>query len=258
MSKLTEYDTTAGGRGLGDRRSVHRVHRGLPWMQILLVPVAMAAVIAYLTLGSPFLYVPVVAGLLYAGIAGLRRIPPAHGVRTAVVYEGGVLLAHPRSGPVTYAWQEIDSTGHDRGGSDIGLASGGLRFTERAPVTAIWPAGRAEPVVLAHVVRQNKLSEALEAGIRPRVLERLRATLDTEGAVRLGDLTVTDEGVTLRGGLSGTAAAPAVIEWRELAPTTAAGPSLLRIRTGAGRCDVPVRNAAVVGDFIEETRELNV
>ncbi|MFE3824172.1 hypothetical protein [Streptomyces sp. NPDC059092] len=258
MSKLTEYDATAGRRGLGDRRSVHRVYRRLPWMEILLVPAAMAAVIAYLTLKSPFLYVPVVAGLVYAGFAGLRRIPPAEGVRMAVVYEGGVLLGRPRAEPVTYAWQEIASTGHDLGASDIGLASGGLRITERAAVTAIWPAGREEPVVLAHVVRQNKLAEALEAGVRPRLLERLRATLDTEGTVRVGDLDVTDEGVTLRGGLPGTAAAPAVIGWPELAATTVFGPSRLRVRTSAGRCDVPVRNAAVVRDFIEETRELNV
>ncbi|MFJ2217017.1 hypothetical protein ACIQVO_19690 [Streptomyces sp. NPDC101062] len=255
MSKLTEYDTTAGRRGLGDRRSVHRVHRGLRWMEILLVPAAMAGVIAYLTLKSPFLYVPVVAGLVYAGFAGLRRIPPAEGVRMAVVYEGGVLLGHPRSQPVTYAWQEIDSTGHDLGESDIGLAPGGFRTTERAPVTAIWPAGREQPVVLAHVVRQNKLAEALEAGIRPRLLERLRATLDTEGSVRLGDLEVTDEGVTLH---SGGAAAPTVIEWPELAETTTFGPSRLRVRTGTGRCDLPVRNAATVRDFVEETRELNV
>ncbi|MFD5745964.1 hypothetical protein [Streptomyces sp. NPDC127033] len=260
MSKLTEYDTTAGGKGLGDRRSVHRVYRRLPWIQILLVPAVMVSVVAYLTLKSPFLYVPVVAGLLYAGFAGLRRIPPAEGVRLAVVYEGGVLLASPRAAPVTYAWQDIDATGHDLGGSEIDFTPGGFRTTERAPATTIWPHG-GQPVVLTHVVRQHKLAEALEAGIRPRLLDRLRAALDTDGTVRLGDLDVTDEGITLRSGLPGGTAAsagPAGIDWSELPETRTSGPSVLRVLTSTGRCDVPVRNAAVVREFIEETRELNV
>ncbi|MET9533411.1 hypothetical protein ABZY02_23100 [Streptomyces sp. NPDC006649] len=256
MNEPQRHDEMAELKGMGSREKVYRVHRPWKHRELLLLPLAGAGGGAYAATGSWWVTALIVVVIFVAGFVGIRRIPPRTGMRQVIVYQGGMLLVQAAAPAVPLPWNVIDSTEVDHGSTEITGFMGKIETYERFATISVRPKGKRHPLVLRHVVGQYDLAQDIEQGLRPGLLERLRGTLDTEGRVELGGLSVTDAGLVLpssdRGGPAAT------LSWGELAETRATGVAEVLIRPHHAKDRrIAVRNATIVRDFIEETRSLS-
>ncbi|WP_411141733.1 hypothetical protein [Streptomyces sp. x-80] len=262
MGKLEEYDTVADRKGLGERWDVYRVRHRLRHTEWLVVPFMMIAVLAYELLKSPLLYVPVLAVIAVGTIVGLRRIPPRTGIRMILVYDKGLLFVHTNAYPVTLLWEDVEASRQVYEQSDVKFKSGGVQSTVRYGHLTIWPSDGKPPIVLMHVLRQSDLASTIEEEIRPRLFESLNAALDANGEARVGPVIVTRAGILFPA--ADKDRPPVLLDWSQLKETRVSPTSdvLLRFTQQAGAPKGPssfaisVPNAAVIRDFIEETRGL--
>ncbi|MEU7178919.1 MULTISPECIES: DUF6585 family protein [Streptomyces] len=262
MGKLEQYDTVADRKGLGERWNVYRVRRRLRHTEWLVVPYMMIAVVAYVLLETPLLYVPVLAAIAVGIFVGLRRIPPRTGIRLILVYENGLLFVHTNAYPVTLLWEDVEASRQVYEQSDVKFRSGGIESTTKYGHLTIWPSDGKPPIVLMHVLRQSELASTIEEEIRPRLFESLNAALDANGEVPVGPVAVTRTGI--RFPAADKDRPPVLLDWSQLKETRISPTSdvLLRFQrqTGAPKGPssfvVSVPNAAVFRDFIEETRGL--
>ncbi|WP_329063177.1 hypothetical protein [Streptomyces sp. NBC_01429] len=256
MNEPKRHDEMAELAGMGRRERAYRVHR--PWKhgELLLLPLAGVGGGAYAATASWWMTALIVVAVFVAGFTVVRRIPPRKGLRRVTLHEGGLLLVRAGVPAVPLPWDAIESTEVDHGDVEVKGGVGRIETRERFATITVHLKKKREPLVLTHVVGQHHLAKDIEQGLRPGLLERLRGTLDAEGRVALGGLTVTEAGLELPSPVRG---GPAIaLGWAELAETGANGLTevLIRPRDAKDR-RIRVRNATVVRDFIEETRSLS-
>ncbi|MGK4585279.1 hypothetical protein [Kitasatospora sp. HPMI-4] len=256
MLKLAECDEIAAVVELGERRSVHRLHRYVPlvvwkWGGISLLVASLLIVRA----GHLWPAVGVLTGgLAVLGGIGLLTVPS--GLQAVLVYDGGLVLAADKRS-VGVPWAFVEWTVHMVGDHDTERISGGReRLTVHHEMSMIWIVGMDVPVELLHVRRHRSLIESIDAQIEPAVEARLRESLRTRGLAELpgGELTLTQDGLVV----TDSAGHRTMVAWTELTAVTQPAHSSLLIHARTLRHPVPVEvaNARAVLRLIEQTHSV--
>ncbi|MHC3475402.1 hypothetical protein ACYF6T_42990 [Streptomyces sp. 7R007] len=252
MLKLSECDEIADAVDLGERRSVHRLHRYVPlavwkWGGGALV------VVFWLVIRAGHLW-PAVSVLAGGGavLGGFGLLTVGRGLQAVLVYERGLVFAADQR-TLGIPWDVVEGTVHLASGHDTQQVSGGReKLTIHHEMSWILISSMDEPVELLHVRRHRSLIEAIDAHIEPFIEARLRESLRVCGFVGLtGDeLTLTQEGLVITAGQRRT------VTWPELTDVTQRAHSslLIHARTLPRPVPVQVANARAVLRLIEETR----